>query len=93
MAVYVDDLRDYRAFMGRGLPGLWCHLVTDGSIDELHEFAARLGVSPHRFQNHPRHPHYDLTPGSRALALSLGAIAVNTTQLRKIVERNGQNRQ
>lgn len=85
MAVYVDDLRDYRAFMGRGLPGLWCHLVTDGDLEELHAFARLLGIQPRRFQDHPRHPHYDLMPASRALAVALGAVEVSTSQMYKIV--------
>jgi hypothetical protein len=89
MAVYVDELRDYHDLMGRGLPGLWCHMVTDGSLDELHEFAMRLGIHPRRFQNHPRHPHYDLMASSRALAVALGAVEVSTPQLARIFRENG----
>jgi len=86
MAVYVDELRDYRSLIGRGLPGFWCHMVTDGSLDELHEFAGRIGISRRRFQNHPRHPHYDLLPSSRALAVALGAVEVSTRELARIVQ-------
>lgn len=89
MAVYVDELRDYHDLMGRGLPGLWCHMVTDGSLDELHEFAMRLGIHPRRFQNHPRHPHYDLMASSRALAVALGAVEVSTAQLARMYRENG----
>lgn len=85
MAIYVDPLRDYQHLMGRGAPGLWCHMITDGSLAELHQFAASLGVNPARFQNHPRHPHYDLMPASRVLALALGAIEVSTAELRQII--------
>lgn len=85
MAIYVDDLRDYRAMMGRGLPGLWCHMVTDGSLEELHIFAERIGISRRRFQNHSRHPHYDLMPASRELAVALGANEVSTSELAKIL--------
>ncbi len=89
MAVYVDELRNYHDLMGRGLPGLWCHMVTDGSLDELHEFAMRLGIHPRRFQNHPRHPHYDLMASSRALAVALGAVEVSTAQLARMYRENG----
>ena len=85
MTIYVDELRDYRALMRRGLPGLWCHMVTDASLDELHQFAAALGISPRRFQNHPRHPHYDLMPSSRALAVALGAVEVSTREIAEII--------
>lgn len=52
-----------------------CHLMAD-SEDELHQFAARLGLRRSWYQNH--HPnarvhHYDLTPGMRAKAIKLGA--------------------
>lgn len=87
MAIYVDELRDYRALMGRGLPGLWCHMVTDGSLEELHQFAETLGLSRRRFQNHPRHPHYDLMPSSRALAVALGALEVTTQELARLVRK------
>lgn len=87
MTIYVDELRDYRDLMGRGIPGLWCHMVTDGSLEELHDFAHLLGLSPRRFQDHPRHPHYDLMPSSRALAVALGAQPVTTTQLYQIMKR------
>jgi hypothetical protein len=87
MAIYIDELRDYRALRGAGPPGLWCHMITDGDLDELHEFAMRLGLGPRRFQNHPRHPHYDLTPPTRALAVVLGAVETTTTRLADILLR------
>jgi hypothetical protein len=87
MAIYVDELRDYRILRGQGLPGLWCHMITDGSLDELHEFAMRIGIHPRRFQDHPRHPHYDLMPASRALALALGAVPVTTREMARILNR------
>lgn len=37
------------------------HLISDISLDELHAFAASLGFRMEWFQDHPRHPHYDLT--------------------------------
>lgn len=87
MAIYVDELRNYRDLIGRGLPGVWCHMVTDGDLEELHTFAMLLGIHPGRFQNHPRHPHYDLLPTSRALAVALGAVEVTTRELARIVHQ------
>lgn len=53
-----------------------CHLTTDGPIEELHAFAARIGMRRAWFQPHPLAPHYDLTPRRRADALAKGAVDV-----------------
>lgn len=50
-----------------------CHLFTDdGNLQELHNFARRLGLRREWFQG-GRHPHYDLTTSKRRLAVKLGA--------------------
>src|SRR5258708_38439044 len=66
--VYVDDA----IWNWQGLK--WCHLLAD-DIDELHGFAARLGISRASYQGPPKTtaPHYDLTGFERARALALGA--------------------
>lgn len=57
------------------------HLVAD-TLDELHMFAAAMGLRHSWFQDHPRHPHYDLTTKRAAnRALAQGAILVTTRQL------------
>jgi hypothetical protein len=84
VAVYVDELRDYRALLGQGYPGMWCHMVTDGNLEELHRFALKIGMSRSRFQDHPRHPHYDLRSASRDLAVAQGAVEVTTSQLARM---------
>ncbi len=85
MTIYVDELRDVRAVMGRGRPGLWCHMVSDDGLELLHDLAHQLGLPPRAFQDHPRHPHYDLTPQLRARAVALGAIEISTRQLAKVL--------
>lgn len=52
-----------------------CHL-TATTLDELHAFAARIGMRRAWFQDHPILAHYDLTPARRADALHLGAEVV-----------------
>ena len=75
MAILVDDLREYPH---TPLPFRhWCHLVSDASFDELHAFAARLGIPRRRFQG----DHYDLPPHLREQALALGAHEVGTREL------------
>jgi hypothetical protein len=74
MAVYVDNERiEWR---GR----LWCHLVAD-SLDELHAFAARIGLRRSWFQDRASFPHYDVTTEVRERALRSGAVASSKTQM------------
>jgi Protein of unknown function (DUF4031) len=58
----------------------WSHLYGDNTpegIEELHRFAARLGLKREWFQGVKTLPHYDLTAGKRMQALSLGAQPVS----------------
>jgi uncharacterized protein DUF4031 len=68
MAVYVDDA----IWVWRGRK--WCHLLAD-DIDELHRFAARLGLHHPSYQGPPKGstPHYDLTSYERRRAIAQGA--------------------
>lgn len=71
--IFVDTIQEYPASTCRGLPGKkWCHLISDESDDELHAFAARIGMKRSWFQPKSS-PHYDLTPTRRAKAVALGA--------------------
>lgn len=66
MTVYVDA----EAIEWRGRR--WCHLVAD-TLDELHDFAGRLGLRRSWFQCE-KYPHYDVTMSVRTRALKLGAL-------------------
>lgn len=81
MAVYVDS----EAIRWRGRE--WCHIVAD-SLDELHEFAARLGLQRRWFQNRGRYPHYDVTMAVRMRALRLGAIDADRATVIACCKRN-----
>lgn len=75
MAILVDELREYPHVR---LPFRhWCHLVSDESFDELHGFAAQLGIPRHRFQG----DHYDLPAHLRELAVEFGAEEIGTREL------------
>lgn len=56
---------------------VWAHLVSDLSYEELHEFAALLGVPRRAFQG----DHYDLPAGARERAIALGAQPVGAREL------------
>jgi hypothetical protein len=71
----VDDLREYPHVR---LPVRhWCHMASDKDVEELHAFAAELGLPRRAFHR----DHYDVPPGLRARALALGAEAVGTGEL------------
>ena len=81
MTVMVDELRVWPHARGCFRAGS-CHLTCD-SLDDLHAFAARLGLRREWFQDHPIVPHYDLTVTKRALALHYGAIFVSAREQSK----------
>lgn len=56
---------------------LWSHLVSDTGYDELHAFAARLGVPRRGFDL----DHYDVPASLHARAIDLGARAVGAKEI------------
>lgn len=57
------------------------HLMSD-NLDELHEFAKRIGLQTRWFQSNPRHPHYDLISKIMVQrALEKGAIKTTTRDM------------
>jgi hypothetical protein len=56
---------------------LWSHLVSDSSTEELHAFAALLGVPERAFDR----DHYDVPESVYERALLLGAEAVSSREL------------
>lgn len=90
MTVMVDELRVYPNAKHRCFREGSAHLMTDAdTLDELHAFAARLGLRRSWFQ--PRSsPHYDLSPAKHALALKLGAKLVPAREqaIARVARRN-----
>jgi len=80
MGVYVDKLFKHP---WRGGVREWCHLTAD-TEDELHEFAAKLGLKRSWFQPGPpaSMPHYDITANKRRLAVEeLGAVEISREEM------------
>jgi Protein of unknown function (DUF4031) len=86
MTVYVDELLDYSDLAAaRGLRhSNWCHLTAD-TREELHAFAARLGLRRGWFQDDEVLWHYDVTAGKRAQALRLGAAEVTFREIGALI--------
>jgi len=89
MTVYVDDSL-IPAKVGR-LESKWSHLFAD-SEDELHQFAAKLGLRREWFQEAETTWHYDVTEGKRAQAVALGAQAVSWRQSVRIIRNRDARR-
>ena len=66
----------------------WAHLVSDVSLDELHEFAARLGIPRRGFQG----DHYDVPTEWRERAIALGAVPVSSRELLQRLRAAGLRR-
>lgn len=66
----------------------WAHLVSDSSYDELHEFAALLGLERKWFQG----DHYDIPADYRERALELGAEPVDARDLVRRLRAAGLRR-
>ena len=56
---------------------LWSHLVSDESFQELHAFAADLGLPPRAFER----DHYDVPSELYGAAVRLGAEEVGCQEL------------
>lgn len=75
MTVYVDPLMGW----GGSKQFRWtksCHMYAD-DVEELHRFAAKVGLKRAWFQADPRLPHYDLNKRRTLRALELGAVEVS----------------
>jgi hypothetical protein len=92
--IMVDELQSYpqranteqgRRYFGEGKQS--CHLtITPGeSLDELHAFAAKIGMKREWFQADKTCPHYDLMPSRRTVALTAGATFVTARD--QVIER------
>jgi len=83
MTVYVDPLMSHGWVLhGRSVKN--CHMFTDGTLEELHAIAERIGMMRSAFQASASTPHYDLTPERRAAAIGAGAVEVDRRQAVRI---------
>ncbi len=67
---------------------MWCHLVSDESLDELHEFARDLGIPEKGFGG----DHYDLPAEWRERAIAAGAQPVSSQEIVRRLHASGLRR-
>lgn len=71
MTILIDN--PHWPFHGR----FWCHLVSDASLEELHAFAAEMGIPERGFGG----DHYDVPDVMRERAIAMGAVPVESKEL------------
>ncbi len=71
MAILIDQARWWH----RGEK--WCHLVSDESYEELHDFADRVGIPRRGFQG----DHYDIPERFRQQMIDAGAHELDSREL------------
>lgn len=64
---------------------LWSHLVSDISLEELHEFAARAGIPERGFEG----DHYDVPQDAYAALVAAGARATDGKDLLRRLQASG----
>ncbi|GAA0413595.1 DUF4031 domain-containing protein [Streptomyces luteireticuli] len=82
MTLYIDPPR----WPGHGR--MWSHLVSDTSFEELHAFAARMGLPPRAFDR----DHYDVMASAYGDAVRLGAVEVGSRDVVRMLTAAGLRR-
>lgn len=72
--------------------GRWCHLRSDrlDGAEDLHAFAASIGLRRDWFQGKPGQPwtdHYDVAPSARARAVAAGAGEITWSEMSELTVR------
>lgn len=75
--IYVDDCKWTKGPGGRQK---YAHMVAD-SYEELHEFAAMLGLGRHFFHKSAKYHHYDISSKFYQKALNMGAETVDSSTI------------
>jgi hypothetical protein len=73
----------------------WFHMLSDGSLDELHEIAGKIGLKREWFQDRDI-PHYDVVTGKKHRAIQEGAEVANFEKMKELLaywrtQKNAKN--
>lgn len=77
--IYIDSATWKKSPNGRKS---YAHMVAD-SLEELHAFAINIGIKPHFYHRSKTAPHYDITSEQHAVALTNGAVLVDSREVLK----------
>lgn len=80
--IYIDNPKWTRA-SAKNPRKQYSHMVSDISLEELHQFALWIGVKPHFFHN-SNIKHYDISGEEINKAIAAGATLVGSKELVKI---------
>ena len=81
--IYVDRLANYPVnqvqLSARKYGNTWCHIWTDGPVEELVAFAQAIGLKEQWLQDSETHSiaHFDLLPSKRKRAIKNGAVEMS----------------
>ena len=64
---------------------LWCHMISDTSVDELKKFALEMGIPERGFQG----DHFDVPEHMREIAIANGAKEVSSRDIVKALYAAG----
>ena len=81
MTVFVDAAIHYKG------DKKYCHMVSV-DLNELHDFADRLGVKRCWYSTKKNSPHYDITEEQRSKAIQTGALPATRRQVLQITRPN-----
>lgn len=71
---------------------LMSHMISDKSIEELHQFAKLMGIRRIHFQNKDGKPHYDICKDKKKKALKLvGVIEADDRDLITLLKAYNEN--
>jgi hypothetical protein len=82
LTVYIDP----PTWPGHGQ--LWSHLISDRSYQELHDFAARIGIPRRGFER----DHYDVIAQRYGAAVAAGARPVSSREIVRLLTAAGLRR-
>jgi Protein of unknown function (DUF4031) len=77
---------DRPSWPGRGT--VWCHLISDVAVAELHAFAELIGAPRRAYDR----DHYDLSPDQFRIAAWLGARVVRSREITSRLSTAGLRR-
>ena len=78
--IYIDNLKFYEYY------GYAAHMISDVSIEDLHNFARENGIHRRFYHSSIKHPHYDIIAENYNRAIKGGAKVVTSKEIIRILK-------